>query len=304
MMSAIITGSTGLIGRSLANHLAGKNIKVFCVGRKNLSQEEVEKIFLPGVTYRQLLMRNVERLGECISQEDWHPGENCVFYHFAWGGISSLTDGTFENQLDNAIWSANGIKAAKIVGCKKFVNAGTLEETFIARFLQSNAPNDLKITQSNYGLAKIASRDMCKIIAYLEKIDYVHTRLSAPLDPNLDSGGYIAATLKKIRNGLGYEAPNNPKPFDFISVQDAAIAYELIGRLGKNKSDYFVGSGQPATLGEFFSEFQKCKNPDKQEKTLKVNANYASVFDIKTIIADTGFSPRPFLEVETAALYG
>ena len=35
-------------------------------------------------------------------------------------------------------------------------------------------------------------QEICvKLVAYLEKIDYVHTSLSVPLSPDLTKGGYV-----------------------------------------------------------------------------------------------------------------
>ena len=88
-----------------------------------------------------------------------------------------LTDGSFDDQLSNVVNSANAVKCAKLMGCSKFVNCGSLQETFIEDFVDQHN-NEFKLEQINYSSAKLASWKICNITSYLEKIDYVHTRLS------------------------------------------------------------------------------------------------------------------------------
>ena len=111
------------------------------------------------------------------------------FLSFCMGGVDRLTDGNIEDQLKNVTFSANAIKVAKKIGCLKFVNSGTIEETYAEWHL--NNKSKYNSSQANYAMAKLAARDMCKMVAYLEKIDYVHTRLSVPLSPDLTKGGYV-----------------------------------------------------------------------------------------------------------------
>jgi nucleoside-diphosphate-sugar epimerase len=252
---AIITGATGLVGRYVARCLVKNDVDVLCIGRNNLSQTDVDKIFGKGVTYLQLDMMDIVQLSKAIDNINWQPGHNCVFYHFAWSGAQKLTDGSAEDQLKNVTFSSTAIKAAKNIGCSKFINSGTIEETYAEWHL--NKKSKFKSPQANYAIAKLASRDMCLMTAYLEKIDYIHTRLSVPLSPDLSIGGYIPQTLKKIITGENYNSPKNEQLFDMVSTEDIALAYYLLGSKGVNKSDYYIGCGKPTTLKDYFSQFEK-----------------------------------------------
>ena len=198
MKKAIITGASGLIGRSLAKYLTSINIDVLCLGRQDWDSKHARDYFGKGIVYMQLEMQNISLLSDKINDLNWEVGNDCVFYNFAWGGIKGLTDGSFEDQLRNAISSSLAIKAAKEIGCLKFINSGTLEETYAQSNIANGSP--YSSSQENYAVAKLACRDMCSMIAYLEKIDYIHTRLSAPISPDLTAGGFISSTLRKIRN--------------------------------------------------------------------------------------------------------
>ncbi|MBS0617799.1 MAG: NAD(P)-dependent oxidoreductase [Spirochaetes bacterium] len=291
MKKAIITGATGLVGMAVARHLTSIGIEVLSLGRQNLSSEDISRSFGLGSRYLQLAMAEIALLAEHIELMEWSPGDECVFFNFAWQGRHKLTDGTFKEQLTNAVYSTEALRTAKKLGCIKFINAGTLEETVVEQFLLGKTDDPFQSTQTNYALAKLASRDMCKMVAFLEKIDYVHTRLSVPLAPDLTKGSYVATTLKKISEGVPYDRPKNMQLFDIILIDDVARAFYLIGLSGKNKADYFIGTSRPATLAQYFEAFESLVNIRGSENADFVtpkNLNTVN-FETETLHRDTGF---------------
>ena len=287
MKKAIITGASGLIGKILAKYLTSLGINVLCLGRQDLDLEKISNHFGEGVEYIQLEMKNISHLSKKLRDLDWAIDNDCVFYNFAWGGITALTDGSFDDQLKNAISSSLAIKVAKDIGCSKFVNSGTLEETYAQLHIANGS--SYSGSQANYAIAKLACRDMCAMAAYLEKIDYIHTRLSAPVSPDLSAGGFIPNTLKKIRNKENYEPAKNNQLFDIISTVDVAEAYYLIGLHGKNKADYFIGSGAPTKLNDYFSNFKQVNSGMAIEKKTYSSSDNLSFFSTELLNTDTGF---------------
>lgn len=290
MQKAIITGSTGLLGMATARHLSDAGTPVLCIGRKSLSPSEIRYNFGHNATYLPLSMEKISSLEKETNKIEWDTNLDCIFYNFAWGGIKSLTDGTFEEQLKNAVHAAKAVKTAKEIGCSKFVNVGTLEETYVERHLKDQNLT-YNVNQSNYALSKLASRNLCKMTAYLEKLDYVHTRLSAPLISDLSKGTYVASTLRKIFNGVPYEKPTNKQLFDIVLTEDIAKAFYLIGHHGKNKADYFIGTSQPDTLAGYFQKFEQgLKGLLETSLTREVSNN--NIFDTSELKLDTGFTPE------------
>lgn len=296
MKHAIITGSTGLVGTSVARYLYSKGTEVLCLGRKDLQPIEINSHFGFKCTYLSLSMEDISELKEKLEAIEWTPSKSCVFYNFAWSGVNSLTDGDLEDQLKNSIYATNAVQTAKEIGCHKFVNAGSLEETYAEEFLSDNT-RQYNFGQSNYAVSKLASRNMCKMVAYLEKIDYIHTRMSVPLCPSLSKGTYIASTLKKILNGESYEAPMNPQLFDIITTDEVANAYYLIGKKGMNKADYFIGTSRPDTLGGYFKKFKEYLQGNLSIEYNVQSKESNSIFDNSELSNDTGFSVyKDFLE--------
>ena len=102
-----------------------------------------------------------------------------------------------------------------------------------------------------------------------------------------------ANTLKKIIAGQTYEAPKNTRPFDIISTAEVALAFELIGKNGKNKSDYFIGTGKPIKLLNFFENFEQSVKNNKVEKFENVmTEEIKKMFNVNNLYLDTGFKSK------------
>jgi nucleoside-diphosphate-sugar epimerase len=291
MNKAIITGASGLIGMSVAKYLSSFDIQLLCLGRQNLSEEECNKYFGRKSKYINLPMNNIALLPDKLKTRGWGSFEDAVFYNFAWSGNNSLADGSLSDQLQNAICSADAVKVAKALGCSKFINSGSMEETFLDTFLKSRVKQPFRSAQTNYGIAKLASRDMSKMVAYNERIDYIHTRISVPLDASLTKGTYINSIIKKIINKEEYETPQSMSLFDLVLLEDVAHAYYLIGQKGLNKADYYIGRGTPATLIQHFQRINQliCGGGDNQNDSVK--NSQVQLFDTEPLRRDTGFVP-------------
>lgn len=295
MKKAIVTGASGLIGYSVINELLANGIKVMAIGRKdkinselNLGNSQVD------LTYCQLDLKDIDLLPEKLEKIGWSTGESCVFYHFAWSGSSTLTDGTINDQLKNVSYSANAIKIAKKLGCIKFINSGSMEETFTEKYLDNNWKNsEYHSNQGLYSISKLSSRDMCLMVAYLEKIDYVHTRFSAVYNTELNLKGYICSSLRLILNGEKVNPPQNNQLFDLIHLEDLSKAYYSIGVKGQNKADYFIGTGKPSTLNNYFISVENSINGViNKEKEDENDSNFIlsyKDFDVSNLKKDTGF---------------
>ena len=290
MDKAIITGATGLIGASVAKYLTSLGVQLLCLGRRNLSEEECKKYFGKKTKYMSLSMKNIALLPEKLKANSWGSFEGAVFYSFAWSGKNGLADGTFSEQLQNAVCSAEAVKVAKVLGCSKFINSGSMEETFLDLFLKSQNKQPYISSQINYGLAKLASRDMCKMVAYNEGMDYIHTRMSVPLDSSLSKGTYINSIIKKIVNREEYELPHSISLYDLVLIDDVAHAYYLIGQKGLNKADYYIGKGNPARLSQYFERFSQLICGLSDNENYSAENSKAKLFDIEPLRRDTGFT--------------
>lgn len=286
MNKAIILGAGGYIGSSVLNELIKNGIDVLAVSR------QTDDIFFQNqksrkrLTHLNLDSSQVFLLPEKIREIKWDIGNDCVFYNFSWSGDKRLMDGTIENQLKNVTHISNSLVVASELGCKKFINSGSIEESFAEKYLNNNWSNtSFDSPNAYYAVSKIATKNMCKLLGYLNKIDYIHTRISSPVDKQLSGPSYIVSVFKSILSGDDYERPINNNLFDLIDLEDLAIAYYLIGMHGKNKADYFIGSGFPKKLNDYFDWFE---NRKFKKDFIPITYENNLTFDNKQLILDTG----------------
>jgi NAD dependent epimerase/dehydratase family enzyme len=67
MKQAIITGSTGLIGKNVAKFLNQKKIKTICLGRRNLNTKSIKKIFGFDANYVACRMDRIHNLTNILT---------------------------------------------------------------------------------------------------------------------------------------------------------------------------------------------------------------------------------------------
>jgi len=284
MEKAIVAGSNGLVGSTVVTRLLSYGIEVLSLGRK----KSENRIGSGG--YLEIDMNNIGTLVGELEKINWEPKKSCVFYNFSWEGNSTLTNGTLEQQMKNVLHSVEAVKVAKQLGCSKFVNCGTLEETYCEENL-SNPNSNYQLTQKNYVIAKLASRDFSKYTAYSLGIDYIHTRLSAPFSVGFTRPSYIENNLRLIIDHKPAVSPTNNNVFDLVNVIEIADAFLKIGCLGKNLSDYYIGSNSPGRLEEYFEFMRQSIEFKKTFLFDKLNMETARIFDTSLLQKHTGYVP-------------
>ncbi len=286
MEQAVVLGATGYVGSAVSKKLLGNNIPVVAIGRRSF---EAARSVLPvddkNLVYLQLDNKN---LADLLNEKRIQGSARIVFYNFSWSGISRLTDGSLMDQLENVAYSSSAIKIAKQLGCAKYIHSGSQEETLFEKYLEKDEWKNKPYFQNSFPYAgsKLLTRDMNLFTAYLQKIDYIHTRFSVVLDPELSGTSYIAQTLKKIQQNEPYEPPKNQQLYEITDLDELAEAYVKIGFLGKNKSDYYIGLGHPQKLADYFEQFSSSKFPPQNG----VTTPFHSLFDPAPLAKDTGFT--------------
>jgi nucleoside-diphosphate-sugar epimerase len=290
MKTAVITGANGFLGSALANFLAAKGVQVICLGRRPLTDYQLASQSKSTFKYFEISMEEIAKLETLKPLKNTSSSGGNVFFHFAWQGDTRLTDGDLSQQLINATYTSNAVKVAKKIGCDKFVNCGSQEESFVEEII-SNKISTIKLTQQNYALAKLASRDLATLTSYLEKIDYVHTRVSAPISQNLARNNFIESNLRRIKIGEEPMISENEKLVDIVAVNDVSEAYYKIGVYGKNKSNYYIGTKTQMTLNNYFKFFKNFLNKEALTVEFQQSSFHSKIFNSIPLENDTGFVP-------------
>lgn len=309
MKTAIITGASGFIGAALVKLLINKGIKVFALGRKPYSDIDDKRLTDHlNLRYIQLNMSEIDRLKKIVNDNNWNVGDDCVFFNFAWGGVDKLSDFDVEAQMNNVTWSAKALIVAAELNCSKFIHVGTMEEAFTRRYLELDYHLNSEFNRHViYSVAKLASRDVLKIMSKTIGINLIVATNSHVMGPNDDKDSFLQVTLEKLINGDELEFSTGEQIFDVISVKDCANAYYHIGQFGKNGSEYWVGSGFPRRLRDFVEIMYSLYPSNKKMNFGKFPYNDISLkkedFSIDLLKKDTSFVPSQSYEDAVHELY-
>lgn len=308
MKSAIITGATGFIGSKLVNILLDHNIKVLALGRKSWSDVDSKRLKAHELlTYCQVSMQDMEQLPQKVQELSW-TADDCVFYNIAWFGKDKLSDLEVEYQINNITWSANALKAAKKVGCHRFIHVGTMEEAFTSKYLKLDYHTNSEYNRHTvYSVAKTGSRNLLKILSKEEGIDLIIATNSHVMGPNDDKDSFLQVTLQKLIDGDELIFSTGEQYFDVISTFDCANAYKLIGEKGKPHQEYWIGSGEARPLKEYVKIMASLYPSGQELQFGKFAYNDISLtkedFSIKSLAEDTGYAPTMTYEEIVHNLY-
>ena len=286
-MKKIVTGANGFVGSYLCKKLAEEGVEFYAVVKDE--QENIDSIKdLQGMTIVYCDLKKIEKLEEKIPAKDAD-----VFYHFAWVGSAGPSRMDENIQLQNALWTAQALRTAHKIGCKKFVNAGSImeKETYSAVYTQESKPGMPYI----YGAGKLVARAICKPIANALGIDLCWAVITNAYGAGEFSPRFVNSTIRKIiaKEPLQFTAAT--QNYDFIYVTDVANSFYLIGEKGVANKEYTIGSGTARPLKEFILEMQQALAPDAEPIFGDVPFTGVNMpleaFDISDLKKDCGFEP-------------
>lgn len=297
MKKAIVTGATGFIGSAFVEYLTKKNIEVLALGRKEFhSISFLRREKLEGAQYLKLNMSEISLLAKTISDIGWFVDDDCVFFNLAWGGESGLSDLNVAAQMKNVAWSVSALEVSKKIGCRRFIQVGTMEEAFTQKYLELDSRKD---TQYNrhviYSIAKIAARAALEIRSSQLGMDFIYVLHSHVMGPDDDKNSFLQVTLQKLIRCEELIFSTGEQFFDVISVSDCSLGYYLICQRGRPGSHYWVGSGDPRRLKEYVERMYALFPSGLEMEFGKMPYNdivlEKEVFSISKLVQHTGYKP-------------
>lgn len=252
MKKVIVTGANGFVGSALVKELVKNDVEVLAMDIPgcNGNLPVCDKVkFLP------LALDNISGLKDLIDDRDF----DC-FYHFAWAGSAGAARADTKLQLQNAQWTIDCLRAAKEVGCKKFIAAGSImeHETMAAAFASGNKPGLGYI----YGSGKLVAHTMAMSVAADIGIDLVWAEITNAYGVGELSPRMVNTTIRKVIKGEEPQFTAGTQNYDFVYIDDVAKAFYLIGKNGKPFNEYLIGSSNAKPLKEFLLEMKAAIAPD------------------------------------------
>jgi UDP-glucose 4-epimerase len=244
-MRAIITGADGFVGSAIVKELLENGWDVVAVDLAPSPKR------LPS-HYHLVYFSSAERgiPDVCAMLAKYGPFD--VFYHLAWRGVSGDDRGNEEVQLQNALLATQWLRAAKELGCTKFISSGSIMEfeTWRVVYEQETKPSLGYI----YGAAKTAAHEMCKSLANQLGIHLVWAYITNTYGVGEASPRMLNTTLRKIIHHEPLEFTEAKQNYDFIYISDVAYAFRLLGEKGEANKNYVIGSGEAKPLRLFLED--------------------------------------------------
>jgi len=285
MEKVIITGADGFVGSYTVKQFLnnGKQVLALDMGETARRLEEH-----PNLKYMQCDISDIKGMLEKIPV-----GEYDTFVHFAWAGSAGPARVDYNLQMQNALNTVEVLKAAKELGCTRFVCAGSIMEYEVefAIHAQESHPGMGYI----YAMGKHVAHCMCKAVAANIGIDLLWPMITNAYGVGEISPRFVNTTLRKIINGEPLQFTAATQNYDFVYVSDVAKAFYLVAEKGKPFCEYMIGSGNARPLKEFILEMVEACGPDSKPlfgdiPFTGVNVPL-SVFSTDAIKCDCGFVP-------------
>lgn len=286
MKNVIITGADGFVGSYTVKHFLneGKTVLAIDIGP---TPRRLEKH--PNLKYMQCDISDAEAMLKSIEN-----GQYDTFIHFAWAGSAGDARFDYNLQMQNALNTVECMKAAKELGCTRFLCAGSIMEYEVeaAIHAQGSKPGMGYI----YGMGKHIAHCMCKTVAVNIGIELVWPMITNTYGVGELSPRFVNSTLRKIINGEPLQFTAATQNYDFVYVTDVAKAFYMVAEKGKPYCEYMIGSGNAKSLKGFILEMVGACGPECTPLFGDVPFTGTNMpldtFSIESINMDCGFVPE------------
>ena len=286
MKNVIITGADGFVGSYTLERFLKEGCKVLAL---DMGKEPRRLKGHENLIYMQCDISNTRAMVDTISH-----GIYDTFVHFAWAGSSGVSRIDYNLQMQNALNTVECLKAAKELGCTRFVCAGSIMEYEVEAAIhsQGSKPGMGYI----YGMGKHIAHCMCKSVAANIGIDLLWPMITNAYGIGEFSPRFVNTTLRKIIKGEPLQFTAGTQNYDFVYVSDVAQAFYKVALNGKPFHEYMIGSGDAKPLRQFILEMVKACGPDSSplfgDVPFTGTNMLLSTFAIENIKNDCGFVPE------------
>ena len=252
MEKVIITGADGFVGSYTVKHFLSEGKHVLAL---DMSTEAKRLNEHPNLIYKQCDITDINSLLDIIPHSVYD-----TFIHFAWAGSAGPARVDYTLQMQNALNTVECMKAAKQLGCSRFVCAGSIMEYEVEAAIhsQGSKPGMAYI----YGMGKHIAHCLCKSVAVEIGIDLLWPMITNAYGVGEFSPRFVNSTLRKIINGEPLQFTSATQNYDFVYVSDVAKAFYLVAEKGKPFCEYMIGSGNARPLKDFIIEMVQSCGPD------------------------------------------
>ena len=306
-MRVVITGATGAIGHALIAECIKQNIEVLAIchrgsKRAGMLVDEVgrmlqsKRIGLDCELPDRLIKIEYLNLDEYATGLPSMPYD--IFFHMAWSGTTGASRNDEALQQQNAVYSLDAVRLAKMLGCHTFVFAGSQAEYGrVEGKLTADTPT---YPENEYGKYKLQAGETTRALCESLSIKHIWARILSVYGPYDSKTSMIMSAISKLRNGEIAEFTKGEQLWDYLYSADAANALLLAAMKGKHGRIYPIGSGSVRALSEYIQILKNQIDPHAQIELGAVPYAPKQVMylcaDISQLKQDTGFEPKTEFE--------
>jgi nucleoside-diphosphate-sugar epimerase len=286
MKRVIITGADGFVGSNTVQCFLDNGMEVLAL---DIVEEPRRLKPCSGLTYKCIDVSEPLQLAGAVETDHYD-----TFVHFAWVGSAGSQRTDYNLQMQNALNTVECMKAAKQLGCSRFVCAGSIMEREVEAAVheQESRPGMGYI----YGMGKLIAHCLCKSVASNIGIDLLWPMITNAYGVGELSPRFVNTTLRKIINNEPLQFTAGTQNYDFVYVTDVAKAFFAVAKDGVPFKEYIIGSGNARPLKEFILEMQQSLAPNVTPLFGDVpftGTNMPlSAFDTTDIKTDCSFEPE------------
>ena len=283
--TAVVTGSTGVVGTALCNVLKAHGVHVYAFVRPESKRtkhlEKIEGVELIGCDVSQFV--HMPKFASHLSVD--------AFFHLAWVKTTGSGRNDMETQIRNVQYTIDACRAAFSLNCKVFIGAGSQAE--YGRVDHALAPDTPCFPENGYGMAKLCAGQMSRIECEKLGIDHIWPRILSVYGPYDGQHAMIPQVIRKLIVGEKPLLTAGEQIWDYLYAEDAADALYRLALYGKNSSIYPVGSGKARPLKEYIETIRDLVDPSLSlgfgEIPYSENQVMHLEADISALKRDTGF---------------
>lgn len=235
MERIVITGATGFLGRSLARWFLDRGDLVYAL----LRPESQNAGLLPESENLIRVDCAMEDAKTCVEKIGRADG----WFHFAWGGVNREEIDSREVQERNIKGSLACVKAASLLGCRVFMDAGSRVEYGVTRERMGEGLCCHPVNE--YGKAKLAFFEQAAPLCGKYGLRYFHLRFFSVYGHGDHPWSIISTLVRELPRGRTVDLSACLHEWNFMYVADAV---EAVGRLYDEQKDGGILEGTAVNI--------------------------------------------------------
>ena len=221
----VITGATGFLGSNLARLFLEQGAQVYALVRPGSAHLGA----LPQHENLHLVYKSLSQVLDSVPEIKAADG----FFHFAWGGVNRQEIDSPAVQEANVSGSLDCVKAAHLLGCSVFMDAGSRVEYGVT---------DLPMTEemecrpvNEYGKAKLRFYREAEPLCRQYGLTYYHLRFFSVYGYGDHPWSIISTLVRDLPLGKTVSLSPCLHKWNFMYIHDAVEAVKALYETGKRE---------------------------------------------------------------------